>query len=85
MKKYCYNIFITKSRGRMRMIKKIKAKSPSYFKDFKCIGGECEDSCCIGWDIDVDQKTYEDYMNCENIDFNELFRNNMHINDEISN
>lgn len=67
------------------MIKKIKAKSPYYFKDFKCIGGECEDSCCIGWDIDVDEKTYNDYMKCENISFNELFKDNMHLNEECSN
>lgn len=85
MKKYCYNIFITKSRGKMRMIKEIKAKAPYYFKDFKCIGGKCEDSCCIGWDIDVDEKTYDSYMNCKNTDFNELFSNNMHLNEECSN
>lgn len=27
---------------------------PYYFKDFKCIGGACDDSCCIGWEVDID-------------------------------
>ena len=30
--------------------------SPKYVEKFKCIGGECEDNCCMGWDIDVDKK-----------------------------
>ncbi len=38
------------------MTKKLKIVMPDYFKQFKCIGGKCEDSCCIGWDIDVDEK-----------------------------
>lgn len=28
---------------------------PYYFKDFKCIGGACSDSCCIGWEVDIDE------------------------------
>ena len=36
------------------MSKKIKLETPSYIKEFSCIGGKCEDSCCIGWDIDID-------------------------------
>ena len=32
----------------------IKMIYPEYVENFKCIGGECEDNCCIGWDIDVD-------------------------------
>ncbi len=27
---------------------------PEYFLDFKCIADKCRDSCCIGWEIDVD-------------------------------
>lgn len=34
---------------------------PSYVEGFQCIGGNCEDSCCIGWDIDVDKKTFKKY------------------------
>ncbi len=44
------------------MSKLTKTLSPSYIKGFKCIGGACEDSCCIGWDIDIDKITYRKYF-----------------------
>lgn len=34
---------------------------PYYFKDFKCIGGACADSCCIGWEVDIDDDALEVY------------------------
>lgn len=34
---------------------------PSYYKRFSCIGGACEDSCCIGWQIPIDQQTLKKY------------------------
>ena len=30
---------------------------PDYYKQFKCIAGECQHSCCIGWEIDIDPDT----------------------------
>ncbi len=30
---------------------------PDYYKDFHCIGGSCRHSCCIGWEIDIDEQT----------------------------
>lgn len=27
-------------------------RQPGYFGDFKCIGGTCTNSCCVGWRID---------------------------------
>ena len=27
---------------------------PTYFNEFACIGGACEDNCCIGWEIGID-------------------------------
>ena len=35
--------------------------APGYYKDFKCIGGSCEESCCIGWEIDIDPDTLKKY------------------------
>ena len=67
------------------MIKKLSVKLPDYFKDFQCIGGKCEDTCCIGWDIDIDEETYKKYVNCENVYFQQLFKSNMYINDDFSN
>jgi len=34
---------------------------PSYMQQFACIGSTCEDSCCIGWRVSIDQKTYKKY------------------------
>lgn len=34
---------------------------PTYFNEFQCIGGACEDTCCAGWRIDIDQKTFKKY------------------------
>ncbi|MBO5975857.1 MAG: flagellin lysine-N-methylase, partial [Oscillospiraceae bacterium] len=32
---------------------------PEYYKDFKCIASECRHSCCIGWEIDIDEESAE--------------------------
>lgn len=31
---------------------------PDYYKDFKCIAGKCEDTCCAGWEVDVDEESF---------------------------
>ncbi|MBU3180655.1 flagellin lysine-N-methylase [Clostridium psychrophilum] len=39
---------------------------PEYMKNFSCIGPDCEDSCCIGWRVDLDKKTYLEYKKINN-------------------
>lgn len=34
---------------------------PDYYKDFKCINRECKHSCCIGWEIDIDENAAARY------------------------
>lgn len=34
---------------------------PSYYDNFKCIGSKCQDSCCAGWEIEIDEATAEGY------------------------
>ena len=34
---------------------------PSYYKTFQCIADKCEHSCCIGWEIDIDEDSFEYY------------------------
>ena len=29
---------------------------PDYYRAFRCIASECRHSCCIGWEIDVDEE-----------------------------
>lgn len=48
---------------------------PDYYSRFKCIADKCTHNCCIGWEIDIDSKTYEKYK-ALNTDFgNEIIRN----------
>lgn len=35
--------------------------TPSFYKDFKCIAGDCPDSCCQGWEVDADQDSLDYY------------------------
>jgi len=38
-----------------------KIIAPQYVRDFLCIGEACEDTCCAGWHIPVDEETYKKY------------------------
>lgn len=35
---------------------------PDFYDEFKCIADRCTDSCCIGWEIDVDEVALEKYQ-----------------------
>ena len=39
----------------------MKLSVPLYYKSFKCIADRCRHSCCIGWEIDIDDNTMEKY------------------------
>ena len=41
----------------------MKLYAPAYYKDFKCIADKCTHSCCVGWEISVDEQTEARY-NC---------------------
>jgi lysine-N-methylase len=36
---------------------------PQYSENFRCIGSDCEDTCCQGWGIPIDKSAYEKYRN----------------------
>src|SRR5580658_4822138 len=36
---------------------------PAYAEKFRCIGPACEDICCQGWSVPIDQAAYEKYQN----------------------
>lgn len=66
------------------MEKNINLKYPKYFKEFECIGGSCEDSCCIGWDIDIDKESFRRYHKVKNEEMKTMFRKYVHNNDEYT-
>jgi len=39
----------------------MKIYAPDYYKMFSCIADKCKHNCCIGWEIDIDDKTAEYY------------------------
>ncbi len=39
----------------------MKEVFPNYYKNFKCIADRCKHSCCIGWEIDIDEDTMDLY------------------------
>ena len=34
---------------------------PDYYEDFSCTAGDCEDTCCAGWEIVIDPKSLKKY------------------------
>lgn len=54
----------------------MKLRVPDYYEDFKCIGGKCTDSCCIGWELDIDEESYEAYKKVGG-DFGKRLRESM--------
>ena len=44
-----------------RWYDEMKIFAPKYYKDFKCIADKCKHSCCVGWEIDIDEDALEIY------------------------
>lgn len=53
---------------------------PSFYNSFKCIADKCTDSCCVGWEIVVDEKTKAKYDRLTG-EFGEKIKKNL-ITDE---
>jgi len=53
---------------------------PEYVQDFRCIGGACEESCCIGWDIDIDKKSFKKYRKSSDQELKKLFSDFLYRN-----
>lgn len=39
--------------------------APRYYKDFVCTADRCTHSCCVGWEIDIDEDTLALYKSLE--------------------
>ncbi|MDT8716663.1 flagellin lysine-N-methylase [Clostridium sp. 19966] len=48
-------------------MKKIISLKPQYMKQFQCTGAKCEDNCCYGWRISLDESTYKKYKRIPNV------------------
>ncbi len=61
----------------------MKYIAPNYYKEFKCIADKCKHSCCVGWEIDIDDDTYEKYLGVTG-EFNTNLRENINICDGVT-
>ena len=43
----------------------MKLYAPQYYQEFRCIADRCRHSCCIGWEIDVDEDTLALYQSLQ--------------------
>ncbi len=64
------------------MNKSVKIIKPSCITGFKCTGGDCEDSCCIGWDIDIDKLTFRKYFRTKDMEMKQEFKRYVYKNEE---
>ena len=39
----------------------MKLYAPKYYEKFNCIADKCRHSCCVGWEIDIDEDTARKY------------------------
>lgn len=54
--------------------------APKYYLDFSCMADQCKHSCCIGWEIDVDEKTMKKYSSLEG-KYSENIRDSIEVDD----
>ena len=50
---------------------------PEYMERFSCIGPSCEDSCCVGWRVTVDEASYKKYSKATDETLVPLFKKNV--------
>lgn len=64
------------------MTKMIKLVYPTYLKQFQCTFATCEDSCCIGWDVDIDRITFRQYFRTKDEKMREMFKSYVFKNED---
>ena len=52
---------------------KRKMLIPQYMGRFRCIGPACEDTCCVGWRVTIDEETYKKYRRVKEPEMASLF------------
>ena len=40
-------------------------RKPDFYSQFKCIASKCSDTCCVGWEIDIDETSQRTYRKVE--------------------
>lgn len=61
----------------------MKVFAPNYYKKFSCIADKCKHSCCIGWEIDIDDETLKQYNSLET-NFGKKIKENIVTNNDCA-
>lgn len=61
----------------------MKLRKPAYYDAFKCIGSMCRDTCCAGWEIEIDECTAGRYHDVPGIMGERLKSNITETEEEI--
>ncbi len=56
-----------------------------YMEDFKCIGADCEDTCCAGWQVTIDKRTFKHYQKTQIQALKPLFKKHLVRNRKAAN
>lgn len=51
-------------------------RKPDFYDQFKCTADRCSDTCCVGWEIDVDKNSLARYQKVPG-DFGKMLRKNI--------
>ena len=62
----------------------MKRLQPRSYHAFRCIGADCEDTCCVGWIVNVDKQTYEAYQGSDDPELGPRLHELVTINAERS-
>lgn len=57
----------------LHLTRTFPALLPRYVTRFSCIGAACEDTCCSGWTVTLDKKTFNAYRQSKHPALSQLF------------
>ncbi|MTD25571.1 flagellin lysine-N-methylase [Erwinia sorbitola] len=58
-------------------MKEITVVEPVFVTDFRCVGSECRDHCCKGWDVTLDKTTVNRYLKSAQIEIRNIASENI--------
>lgn len=61
----------------------MKVFAPNYYEKFHCIADKCNHSCCIGWEIDIDDATLAQYKKIKT-NFGKKLNDSIVFNDDCA-
>ncbi len=61
----------------------MKVIVPNYYNQFKCIAEKCRHNCCIGWEIDIDEDTFEYYQEIDG-SFGKKLKNDITVTEDCA-